>query len=107
MRSHVLDHTWLATLYLGDAVAVVRGTGVNVYGLVNSRRQICLCGLFSQVGAGYLHLQARLVRCSRDDVKILGVQWYSTRSMADLRLFACTRIAPGGAALQVFDQLYG
>lgn len=61
----------LAALDLVDAVVVVGGAGVDVLRFVNGGRQVGLGGFLGQVGARDLNLQARLVRGSRYDVKVL------------------------------------
>ena len=69
----MLNNARFAALYLGDAVAVVLGAGIDVHGFIDGRRQIGLCGLLGEIGTGDFHLQAGLVRCGRYYVKILGV----------------------------------
>ena len=52
----MLNNTGLAAFNLVDAVIVLLGAGINMQGLIDGRRQVCLGSLFGQVGARNLHL---------------------------------------------------
>ena len=67
----MLDHAGLATLYLVDAVVIVRGTWVDILGLVDRGVKIRLSSLLREIGARNLDLKRGFVRCGRYDVKIL------------------------------------
>ena len=73
---HVLDNARLTALDFRDAVIVILGAGVDIHGLIDSGRQVCLGSLPGQVGARNFHLQAGLVGRSGYDVKILRVHVY-------------------------------
>ena len=76
VRCHVLNNTWLAAFNFGNAVIILLGAGVDIHGLIDSGRQVCLGSLPGHVGASNFHLQAGLVGRSGYDVKILRVHVY-------------------------------
>lgn len=80
----MLDHTWLAALDFVYAVVVVRGTGVDILGLVYSSRQVRLGGLLGEIRSRYLNLQTGFVGRACYDVKVLRIHcFYSTCLGAD------------------------
>ena len=54
---HVLYNTWFPAANFGNAVVVIARAGVDDDRFVDSRSQICLCGLLGQVGSRDVHLQ--------------------------------------------------
>lgn len=77
----MLDYPRLSAFYLGDAVFVVAGAGVDVHRLVDGRFKVGGGRLFCQIGAGDFDLQARLVGSGRHDIKVFRVHchWSGAR----------------------------
>lgn len=48
---HVLNNTWFTAFDLGNAVIILLGAGIDIHGLIDGGRQICLGSLPGQVGA--------------------------------------------------------
>lgn len=73
---HVLNNTGFTAFNPGNAVIILLGAGIDIHGLIDGGRQVCLGRLSGQVGARNLHLQAGLVGRGGYDVKILCVHGY-------------------------------
>ncbi len=53
---HVLNNTGFTAFNPGNAVIILLGAGIDIHGLIDGGKQICLGSLPGQIGARNLHL---------------------------------------------------